>query len=70
MTRPPVTDRLGAILDFPIPVTAQGGESSAGRVGAKRRIEAKRLVEGAPVGGKRLVSIRYATQPALAPPRF
>jgi hypothetical protein len=36
-------------------VTVQNGEPSAGRVGAKRRIEAKRLVEGAPIGGKRLV---------------
>ena len=37
--------------------------SSAGRVGAKRRIEAKRLICRA----AHLVSIRYATQPAPLP---
>ena len=38
--------------------------SSAGRVGAQRRIEAKRV----PHRAARLISIRFATQSALAPP--
>ena len=46
--------------------TEKRAKSSAGRVEAKRRIEAKRVAHIA----ARSISIRFATQSALAPPTF